>query len=383
MNFLRIFRNIRRRFGNYNPSVEILISRQRLLDNLGEYARQYPGLLLAPVLKSNAYGHGLIPVAEILDQAKIAFFVLDSLYEAMILRRAGIKSEILVIGYTPAENIKNARMARVSFTIASLEQLQEVAKIITAPLKIHLKIDTGMHRQGITPEQVDEAIKIIKVCKFFVLQGVCSHLADADNIDDVFTKAQLEKWEKITLIFKSNFSSIKYFHILATAGSVYGNQGIVNVLRLGLGLYGIDSSPQKKMNLQPVLQARSLVGSLKKISAGEAIGYNATYRTKTEAMIATIPAGYFEGVDRRLSKRGFFKIKDIFCPIVGRVSMNITSIDVTAVPEIKLNDELILISDNSNDKNSVQNIAKLAETIPWEILVHLPQHLRRTVFEKQ
>jgi alanine racemase len=211
------------------------------------------------------------------------------------------------------------------------------------------------------------------------LEGVCSHLADADNVDDNFTKGQLEKWKKTVLLFKNNFSAIKYFHILATAGAIYGNQDVSNVLRLGLGLYGIDSSPKKELNLQPVLQMRSLVSSLKKISAGEAVGYNAAYKTKIETAVATVPAGYFEGVDRRLSNCGFFKIKDVFCPIVGRVSMNINSIDVTAVPEIKLNDEVILISNNKDDKNSVEHIAKLVETIPWEILVHLPQHLRRKI----
>jgi alanine racemase len=356
-----------------------LISRKRLLDNLEEYARKYPGLLWAPVLKSNAYGHGLIPVAEILDQANMAFFVLDSLYEAMILRRAGIKSEILVIGYTQAQNIKNTKISNTGFVVTSLEQLRQIVEIATRPIKIQIKVDTGMHRQGVLLEQLEETIKIIKSCKYLVLEGVCSHLADADNIDDTFTKTQLEKWKEVVLIFKDNFSTIKYFHILATAGSVYGEQGVGNVLRLGLGLYGIDSSPRKELNLWPVLQMRSLISSLKKISVGEAVGYNAIYRTKANAVIATIPAGYFEGVDRRLSSRGFFKIKNIFCPIVGRVSMNITLIDVSAVPEIKLNDEIILISDNNDDKNSVRNIAALAGTIPWEILIHLPQHLRRTV----
>jgi alanine racemase len=379
MKILRILKNIQKRLANYNPSVEILISRQKLLSNLKEYQNKYPNLLIAPVLKSNAYGHGLVPVAEILDKEKIVFFVLDSLHEAMILRRAGIKSEILVIGYTQAENIKNSKFSGIAFTITSLEQLQEAVKIISAPVKIHLKIDTGMHRQGITPEQIEEAIKIIKACKYLKLEGICSHLADADNADDNFTKGQLEKWKKIILIFKNNFSTIKYFHVLATAGAIYGNQDAGNVLRLGLGLYGIDSSPKKELNLQLVLQMRSLVSSLKKISAREAVGYNATYKIKEDAMIATVPAGYFEGVDRRLSNCGFFKIRDVFCPIAGRVSMNITSIDVTDVPEIKLNDEVILISDNKDDKNSVENIAKLAETIPWEILVHLPQHLRRKI----
>ena len=132
---------------------------------------------------------GLVPVARILDKENIAFFVLDSLHEAMILRNEGIKSEILIIGYTQPENIKNTKLNHIAFTITSLEQLQEIAKTISSTVKIHLKIDTGMHRQGILPEQINDSINIIKTNKFLHLEGICSHFADADSIDEAFTKS--------------------------------------------------------------------------------------------------------------------------------------------------------------------------------------------------
>lgn len=376
---LKLLRKIRKIFTPYNPSVLVTISRTRLLDNLHEYQEKYPKFLFAPVLKSNAYGHGLVQVAQVLARERLAFFVLDSIFEAITLRNNGLKTKILLIGYTQLENILNSRLSNVSFTITSLEQLRALASKALKKALIHIKIDTGMHRQGILPEQVNEAIELLKTNKLLVLEGVCSHFADADNIDQTFTRSQLVAWEKIVSIFKKEFPDIKFFHISATAGVFYGEQTAGNVARLGIGLYGINSSPLVKFALKPVLQMESIISSIKNLPAGEFVGYNATSALKQSATIATVPAGYFEGVDRGLSNCGFFKITDDYCPIIGRVSMNITSIDVTHVHNLKLGDKVTIISDKADDKNSVENIAKLTQTIPWEILVHLPQHLRRIV----
>lgn len=373
MKLFRSLRKIRNKFStNYIPSVEVLISKTNLLHNLHEYQKQGTTLLFAPVLKSNAYGHGLVQVAQILDKEDTAFLVLDSLYEAMILRNEGIKSEILIVGHTQSENIKKTKVSRVAFTISSLEQLKELAGMRSSR-KIHLKVDTGMHRQGILPSEIEEAMVIIKSNKFLHLEGVCSHFADADGTDESFTKSQIKKWEEVAAVFRENFSSIKFFHISATAGASFAEEIVGNVVRLGIGLYGINS--------RPVLKMQSFVSSVKTVPAGDYVGYNITYQAKQNMKIATVPVGYFEGVDRRLSNCGFFKIGENFCPILGRVSMNITSIDVSSVPNVKVGDKVLIISDDSHDKNSVENIAKLAGTISWEILVHIPQHLRRVVVE--
>lgn len=236
-----------------------------------------------------------------------------------------------------------------------------------------------MHRQGILPNEINKSIEIINSNKFLNLVGICSHFADADGDNETFTKLQIEKWKEIVLRFQKEFPLMKYFHISATAGTFFSEQTFGNVARLGIGLYGVNSSPFAKLNLKPVLQMQSVISSLRKVETGEYVGYNITYKAKRVSTIATVSAGYFEGVDRRLSNCGFFKIGDTFCPIVGRVSMNITSIDVTSVPNVKFGDKVIIISDNTNDNNSVENIAKLAQTIPWEVFVHIPQHLRRIV----
>lgn len=379
MKLMKFLRKIRRHFLNYDPSIKIFISRSRLIGNLKEYQKKYPKLLFAPVLKSNAYGHGLIEVAEVLDKENVAFFVVDSLPEATILKRNGIKSEILIIGHTKPENVRNSKLSKIAFTITSLEQLEGVSATILEKLNIHLKIDTGMHRQGIMPDQITEAIRIIQSNNLLNLTGVCSHFADADGTDEIFTKSQIKQWNEIVFRFQKEFASIKYFHISATAGTHFSEQNFGNVVRLGIGLYGVNPSPLAELNLKPVLQMESVISSLRKVKTGEHVGYNITHTSKEDSTIATVSAGYFEGVDRRLSNCGVFKIGDTYCPIVGRVSMNITSVDVTAVPNLKFGDKVIIISNNASDRNSVENIAKLTQTIPWEIFVHIPQHLRRIV----
>ena len=379
MKIFRILRRIKRSFATYNPVVEVLVYKDNLLHNLNEYKRKYPKLAFAPVLKSNAYGHSLIQVANILDKEKIAFLVVDSLFEAMALRSVGIKSQILVVGYVSAENISNSKISDTAFTITSLEQLKEVNRILKKEKKFHLKIDTGMHRQGILPKEIEEAIKIIQNNECINLEGICSHLADADSNEEDFTLMQIEKWQKVIDIVKQNFKTVKFFHLSASAGVKYADKIESNVVRLGLGLYGISHSSQLKLDLKPVLEMQSVVSSIKTIDAGECVGYNATYKADKIMRVATVPTGYFEGVDRRLSNLGFFKIGNIFCPIVGRVSMNISSIDITSASEAKLGSQVVVISHNPQDNNSVENIAKLAHTIPYEILIHIPQHLRRVV----
>jgi alanine racemase len=377
MKIIKFLKKLKKSFSNYDPLIKILISRGNLIGNLNEYRRNYPKIHFAPVLKSNAYGHGLIEVAKILDNEEKPFFVVDSLFEARTLRENGIKTEILIIGYTRPSDIAGNKLSDVVFAIIGQSQLEEVSQISNQAVKIHLKIDTGMHRQGILQDQISGAIRIIKSHKNIILEGICSHFADAGNSDGLFTNKQIMEWNKIVKIFKENFDSLKYFHLSATTGTKYSGEIQANVVRLGIGLYGTTETTGLK--LRPVLEMQTIISSVKTMHKGESIGYNLTYRAEDELKVANVPVGYFEGVNRGLSNRGFFKIGNHFCPIIGKVSMNITSTNATSVPAAKEGDEIIIISSNQSDKNSVINIAKIAGTIPYEILVHIPQHLKRIV----
>ena len=376
----KLFRFLRGLRFRHTPLVEITISRERLLSNLHFFQKNNQGLGIAPVLKSNAYGHGLALVAKIVDKENIPFIIVDSYHEALVLRNEGIRSKILIIGYTPLDNILKQKLHNVALTIVSLEQLQEISKHLKRPAKFHLKIDTGMHRQGILPASVNYAVSLIRANPKIILEGICSHLAEADSIRQEFTKNQITVWNEVVERFKQEFTNITYFHLLLSSGAFYSKSITANVLRLGISLYGIDPSERKRIpELLPVLEMKSIISGTKIISKGEHVGYGITFEASKNMRIATIPSGFYEGVDRRLSKKGFVKIGDTFCPIVGRVSMNITTIDVSEVTNATLNTAVTIISKNYLDKNSIEESAKLAGTSSYDLLVHIQQGLRRRV----
>jgi alanine racemase len=385
-----LFRKIRQAKFKYKPLITVYINKSALLHNL----HIFQGLTeckIAPVLKSNAYGHGLVPVAKILDQENIPFLVVDSYFEALILRNESIKKPILIIGYTNLENILNSKLKHTAFTITDSEQLKELSMKLTKPTRFHLKFDTGMRRQGIILDEqkltgrISEAelIKLIKSNKSLKIEGICSHLADAETDEQQLTSKQIELWNNIVKLFKQKFPQTKYYHLTATPGILFEQSSSekiqANVTRLGTGLYGINPSSQNKLNLKPALSMKSIITSLRALQPGEPIGYGFAYQAKRQMTVATIPVGYYEGVDRRLSNRGQLQVNNQFCDILGRVSMNITSIDVTGVPNVKVGNEVVIISDKTEDKNSIVNMAKLCQTISYEISVKIPQKLRRIV----
>ena len=362
----------------YENLVEIRVSRSDILHNLAVFKKQNPGVRVAPVLKSNAYGHGLAEVGTMLDKEQLPFFCVDSFFEALMLRNEGVRSPILVIGYTPLENILQNRLADIAFCIIGIDELEEAVQKIKKPTKIHLKVDTGMHRHGIMPEEIEKAAVLIRSNTYIELEGIYSHLADADTPDSPHTKTQIERWNAAVRQFRTAFPGIRYFHCAATAGSVYLPEMEGNVMRLGIGLYGIDTT-SKKLGLRPALELHTSIASLRTVLSGESVGYNATFKAGRDIVVASIPAGYNEGVDRRLSNKGFVLVRGTPCPIVGRVSMNITSIDVSSVTGTKTKEPVVIVSKDPRAPNSVEKIAATCGTIPYEILVHIPAHLRRVV----
>ncbi|MCR4275123.1 MAG: alanine racemase [Candidatus Campbellbacteria bacterium] len=370
-----LFRQLRKKRFAYEPLVEVRISKDALLYNLNVFASCAPQWGIAPVLKANAYGHGLVDVARILeDKPEISFFVVDSYYEALVLRNEGLRTPILVIGYTLTNNILESTLSDVAFTVGSITQLRElVEKKVRQAL--HLKIDTGMHRQGIALSDVPSALDLVLKNRSVRIEGVCSHFADADGEDDAFTREQIRQWNEFTKTWRTRIPDTKYYHISHTAGMRFVKEISANVGRLGIGLYGIASGT----NLKPALEMKTRVTALRLVPKGETVGYNNTWTAKHDTLVATIPVGYYEGVDRRLSNKGFVQVKGSMCPIVGRVSMNMTTVDVTDVTDVQEGGEAIVMSIHPEDKNSIMNMAQTCNTIPYDILVHIPSTLRRVM----
>lgn len=380
----------RKRFP-YEPLIHIGISRSRLLHNLAQFRTLAPNGCIAPVLKSNAYGHGLLEVAHILeDETNIPFFVVDSYFEAIALRAEGIKTPLLVIGYTRPDTILNSNLKNVSFTITTIETLREVAAT-SKKVRIQVKIDTGMHRQGISMNDVREAIKILQTNPRIVCEGICTHLAESDAADEAFCRTQLEAWDRVAKEFCHWLPTVKHVHSCNTDGTRF-SQGTHDTLsRLGIGLYGLSETPQilTRLDLRPALEMNTIITSLRTIKAGETIGYSRTFVAQKDMTVATIPVGYYEGLDRRLSSGpdnqpcAYLKVgtAGTICPIVGRVSMNIISIDVSDVKNVSVGIPVQVISSTPTDPNSIRAFAKACGTIDYEFVVRIPTHLKREIRE--
>ncbi|HEV7121217.1 MAG TPA: alanine racemase [Candidatus Paceibacterota bacterium] len=374
-----ILGKIEQRFRPSQPLITVSISKGNLLHNLHAYQAHYPKLTFAPVLKSNAYGHGLCVIAKLLDTEKIAFFMVDSLYEARTLRHGGIRSRILVLGFSRPEDIAGNHLRDIDFAIVDIEQLRTLAKIARQPLRLHMKLDTGMHRQGILPQDLPEAIGLVKSNRHLQVVGICSHLADADGPTPANTDRQIAVWNENAGALIVAFPSIEYRHLSATKGAAWAEAAHTNVGRLGIGLYGFDTSPEGHTDVKPVLELRSLITSVRTIEPGDFVGYNATYTATKTVRIATVPVGYFEGMDRALSNIGSMLVRGKRAPLAGRVSMNMSSIDITDIPDAAQGDTVIAISRDPAQQNSVAQMAALAGTTPYVILTHIPQHLKRVV----
>ncbi len=375
-----LVRRLRRARVSYTPLVEVRISRSRLLENFKSFQRAFPSRRYAPVLKSNAYGHGLVSVAKIFKTSDAPFFVVDTYAEALVLRNEQITKPLLVIGYTRLENIFSNRLKDIAFTIGNLDDLTTIVQIQKNQIAIHLKVDTGMHRQGIMPHELSRALSLLHNVRTVRLEGMGTHLADADGSDATTVQRQISIWNTCASDARRVFPDMQFFHCSATEGAKFSDTIDANVVRLGMGLYGCTSA--SGVDVVPALEMRSMVTSVRKISHGEQVGYNFTYTAPRDMVVATVPVGYAEGVDRRLSNTGFLSIRNIPCPIVGRVSMNITSIDVTDVdPPVLIGEEVVVISNKREDPNSCESMARQCATIPYEILIHIPSSLRRIVVE--
>lgn len=372
------FRALRKARFSYEPLVEVRVFRDALLHNVRTFQRAHPTLGIAPVLKSNAYGHGLIQTASVLDPLALPFFVVDSYYEALVLRNEGIRTPLLIIGYTGIETVARSQLCNTAFAITSLSQLRELIGVVRTPCAVHLKIDTGMHRQGIACEELDEALKLLSNTQHIRIEGVATHLADADGPEAAFTKAQIERWNEAARKMRNVFPHMRHYHCAASAGSVFSKDIDANVLRLGIGLYGI-AIGSVALDLRPALELRTVVSDVKKVRAGEYVGYNCTYQAPYDMAIALIPVGYAEGLDRRLSNKGSILINGTVCPLVGRVSMNIAASDATQCSNVRRNDPAIVYSAQSADENSIEKSAALCDTISHELLVHINPQLRRIV----
>lgn len=354
------------------PLAAVFVDKQQLLHNYRVFAEQ---IQVAPVLKSNAYGHGLIPTTRLLaEQTDTPFVCLVAAREVHTLRTTGVDMPVVVIGYVQPEKIAKLGDANTAFALTSRQHIRAVAKALTDPQPFHLKVETGMNRYGIRPEDLPEAISVINTCPEINLTGAFTHFSDAFAADSTHTRDQIDRWKHAVDRLQSSFD-LDYLHAAATSGHFYQAEIPANVERIGIGFYGI-TSYASRMDNGPALSLWTQVAGVKSVQAGEPIGYNQSFRASAPMRIAVLPTGYNEGVDRRRSNSGQVQINDHMCPIVGKVSMNATMVDITDT-DITVGDPAALVSDDPDKPHSILNQARNIDIIPYDLLTSIPADIQR------
>ncbi len=378
---IKMLIKIKKLFGReYTPLNKIEINKKALINNFRYLSQINKNIKIAPVLKSNAYGHGLVQVAQILDQLNPPMLCVDSLFEAYELLKAGIKSEILIMGYIHPQSLK-VKQLPFSYAVFSKEQL-EVINNFQKGAKVHIKVDTGMHRLGVTMDEIQEFVKTLKNYTNIHVDGVMSHIAHQEDSNSKLSELQLANFNKVRKVFEKSNLNPKWYHLSASEYLLKNSDnlsGYSNLARCGISLFGIDQTG-KHNQLKPVLKVTSQIVQIKKMNKGEKVGYSGTFMAEKDMVLGVLPIGYNDGVDRRLSNKGHVLVRNKNCRILGLVSMNITTIDLTSVNDPKIGEEAVIFSDKSEHNNSIANGAKLCRTIPYELLIHLsPTSLRRKI----
>jgi alanine racemase len=343
---------------------------------------------LMAIVKSNAYGHGLIDFSKEIEKLGADFLGVDSMTEARALRREGIKLPILVLGYTLPELFAEAASDDISLTISSFENLNVLKKIeCEKPLKIHIKVDTGMHRQGFLAKDLPKILAEVKGQKSKVkIEGLYTHFAAAKN--PAFpkdTRAQIAEFQKWIDAFKK--AGLKpIVHAAATAGAMLFPESHFDMVRIGIGLYGLWPAPEVKeffkgrIFLKPALVWKSIVSEIKTLPKGSRIGYDLTEMLNKESRIAIVPIGYWHGYPRSLSSIGKVIVREKECRVLGRVSMDMLTIDVSDVKNIRVGDEVIVKGDDGAVLTSAEGIANLTDTSWYEVVTRLNPLIKRIYF---
>ena len=365
----------------YRHLNKILISQEALIHNHYVLQEFHPEAKICPVLKSNAYGHGLKTVAPVFEKLAVPFLVVDSLFEAYGLQKTGVRTPILILGYTHPHNFTVKKLP-FHVTVFDLE-LARVLNEYQRGCSIHLFVDTGMCREGIQLHELKGFLEQLKKCTNLKVVGLATHLADADN--DVSAQSmneQLKRFqEAIDLVHQAGYEP-QWHHLSASGGAFKIKNRAFNLIRAGLASYGVNpllknDQAYDQLNLRPALTFMSTLAQIKTVPAGSLVGYNGTFIAEREMRLGLLPAGYYEGVDRRLSNKGLVTINGAECFIIGRVSMNMTVVDLLNAPNAMVGDEVVIYDTSLNAKNTIVEAAQSAGTIPYELLVHLAESVRR------
>lgn len=386
---MKLFRWFRqKRTLSYTPLNLVEINGTTLLENLQYLQSLQPHAAILPVLKSNAYGHGIEQVVETLEKSNVPLLVVDSLPEAQKVYDRGSK-DVLVLGEAALSSYKFFQGRRTQFCVYNRTTLEALLSFHRKP-RVHLFLNTGMNREGIQDLRLffRENKELLRRCD---IVGICSHLASSEQVADL-NQEQVERFVEAVDWLKKQGYEPPWVHLGNSAAAFWLKEVRLTAFRTGLAFYGYSpfdaQSPLhiKTRKLQPALRVTSRVVAVQQLKAGESVSYNETFTAKKPTTIAVIPFGYAEGLDRRLSGKGILWIrqgdKEIKARIAGRVCMNLTCVDA-GNNRVAVGDMVEVVSPLPKEENSIGGFAKEEETIPYEVLVRLHPGIRRVIRSKE
>jgi len=342
------------------------------------------GCELMAVVKADAYGHGAIPVARRLEQEGVHAFAVACLSEGIALRRAGIGGDILILGYTPPQAVPQLRRWNLIQTVAD-EEHGRALDAAGQTIRVHLALDTGMHRLGVPAEDIKALSRLYKL-EHLNICGLFSHLCVSDGLgleEQAYTQNQLRQfYSAVRRLSRGGYDPGKV-HIQASYGLLNLPSQPCDYVRAGIALYGVysDGQPTRlRPELRPVLSLRARVASVRALAAGERVGYGLAFQAERDCCLAVVSIGYADGLPRELPQRGGrVLINSQFCPMVGRMCMDQLLVDVTEISDVQAGSIVTLIGRDSTLRIQVEELARRCDTITNELLSRLGGRLGQVI----
>jgi len=361
------------------------------LQELRRCAKQ--DVLFCAIVKSNAYGHGVSQMIRLLQSAD--WFAVNSLEEGIELRELGVEKPILLLGHVPIAHLEDAVHADLRLTVYNRETIEALYRIETAdtPVKVHVKVETGTARQGVLPEEVLDFVHFIQKNRGIQLEGISTHFANIeDTLNHEYAEKQLATFKEVLEVLRKDGVKPPIVHTACTAASILFPETHYSMLRAGIGLYGLWPSRETYLSalmgklyvpkLRSILTWKTRIVQIKKLREGSYVGYGCSYRTTRPTNLAVLPVGYADGYDRNLSNTAYVLVNGKRASVIGRVCMNLTMIDVTDIPDVKLENEVVLLGSWGDERITAELMANWAGTINYEIVTRISPSLERKVLQK-
>ncbi|NNG67470.1 alanine racemase [Caldanaerobacter subterraneus] len=335
------------------------------------------------VVKANAYGHGAYHVAKVLVENGVDYLAVATVEEALELRSCGITTPVLILGYTPLSQAGEAVEKDVTFTAFDLKYVKELGEIASRKgkkAKIHVKIDTGMGRIGYTDfDLAEREIEEMSKLEGIELEGIFSHFATSDEKDKDYAREQFERFADMLKRLEKRGVNISLKHIANSGAITDLNYAYLDMVRPGITLYGSYPSDDvnKILDLRPAMNFKTKIVYIKEVPENTSISYGRTFITKRPSKIATLPIGYADGLNRLLSNNHEVLVRGKYVPIVGRVCMDQTMIDVTEVEGVEVGDEVVIFGEQEGKRITADDIAKKLRTIPHEVYCGISRRVPR------